>query len=141
MAETSGRAANPSLASIVDPIVQNSLSDANHVAGVTIGNGKIVYLDTDGTWKLATGAAANQAADAKGMVLIGNVAGEPVTVWFMVRVAYAPLVAAAEPAIGQKFFLSGTAPGELATTASTGGTAAIARYEGNGVIQLLPAMH
>jgi hypothetical protein len=92
------------------------------LAGETLVRGDFVYIkQADGRiWK-ATGAAANEAARARGIVLTSAVAGDGVTVMRGVVVNYGTGLGPGVP-----LFLSGTVAGGLADAASTGGTAEIA---------------
>jgi hypothetical protein len=92
------------------------------LAGETLVKGDLVYLkDADGrAWK-ATGAAANEAARARGMVLTSAVAGDGVTIMRGIVVNYGTALGEGVP-----LYLSGTVAGGLADAASTGGTVEIA---------------
>lgn len=92
------------------------------VAGETLVKGDLVYIKAaDGrAWK-ATGAAANAAAVVRGMVLMGAVAGDGVSIHRGVVVNYGTGLSP-----NASYFLSGTVAGGLADAASTGGTAEIA---------------
>jgi hypothetical protein len=91
------------------------------VAGEALTAGDFVYIKSDGkAWK-ATGAAANAAAAARGVVLLDAVAGDGVTVFHGVSLRYASGLTP-----GASYFLSGTVAGGLADAASTGGTTEIA---------------
>lgn len=92
------------------------------VAGEAIVRGDVVYIKNDGkVWK-ATGAAANAAAAARGVVLMAAAVGDGVTVLRGVSMNYS----AGTLTPGASYFLSGTVAGGLADAASTGGTAEIA---------------
>lgn len=92
------------------------------LAGEALVKGDLVYLKaSDGrVWK-ASGAAANEAARARGMVLMSAVAGDGVSVHRGMVVNYSTGLSAGVP-----LFLSGTVAGGLADAASTGGTTEIA---------------
>jgi hypothetical protein len=92
------------------------------VAGAAIAAGQFVYIKaSDGKAYPATGAAANEAATAKGVVLQAAAIGDGVTIFHGVVVRWG-----ASLAPGTAYFLSGTNAGELADAASTGGTTSIA---------------
>lgn len=118
MAELS-KSGTPSLAT-VQPGAEHQINGL--VAGEAIAAGDFVYIKAaDGkVWK-ATGAAANAAAVARGIVLQAAAAGDAVTVLRGVSVRYG---AGLTPAAS--YYLSGTVAGGLADAASTGGTSEIA---------------
>lgn len=109
------------------PSLATVLPDASHQingvkAGAAISAGQFVYIKaSDGLVYPATGAAANEAARARGVVLQAAAAGDGVTVMRGVMVRWG---AALSP--GAPLYLSGTNAGELADAASTGGTTEIA---------------
>jgi hypothetical protein len=112
------KSGTPSLAT-VQPGYEHQLNGL--IAGETLAEGDFVYINADGKVYRASGAAANAAARARGMVLQGAAAGDGVAVLSGVSVRYG-----ANLTPGAQYFLSGTNPGGLADAASTGGTAAIA---------------
>lgn len=134
MAEVT-RVGNPTLAS---PRI-DSFSLAGCRVGADVIAGDVLYLlAADGLWYPATGAAANAAARARGMIEQPTKAGEVVTVWFQARFAYGPNVAGTVTPPGSFLYLSGTVAGGLADAASVGGTAPIAWVvDTDGRIQLL----
>jgi hypothetical protein len=91
------------------------------VAGETIAAGDVVYIKSDGKVWRATGAAANAAAVARGVVLDAAVAGDGVTVHRGVMLNYGTGLTP-----GATLFLSGATAGALADAASTGDTVGIA---------------
>lgn len=91
-------------------------------AGAAIAAGQFVYIrDSDGRVLPATGAAADEAARARGVVLQAAVAEDGVTILHGVVVRWGAGLAEGVP-----LFLSGTNAGELADAASVGGTTPIA---------------
>lgn len=114
-----GKSGTPSLGSVLPPA---SCQVNGLLAGEALVEGDFVYIKaSDGrVWK-ATGAAANEAARARGVVLQNAAAGDGVTILNGVVVRWG---AALSP--GAPYFLSGTVAGQLADAASTGGTAVIA---------------
>jgi hypothetical protein len=91
-------------------------------AGVALTKGDLVYLHTDGTWLLGTGAADNAAAKVFGIAMAAASLGEAVTVGLLGggwRWKYSSGLT-----IGARYFL-GTA-GLLADAATTGGTTVLA---------------
>lgn len=91
-------------------------------AGEAIAAGDACYIHADGTFMLATGAAANAAAKVRGFAGGAAAAGEPLTLFHnRVRFAYG-----ANLTPGADLYLSGTVPGGLNTVASTGGTTPVA---------------
>lgn len=118
MAEV-GKSGSPSLAT-VEPGYEHQINGL--YAGGTIAAGDFVYIRaSDNKVLVATGAAANEAAQARGVVLQPAVAGDAVTILHGVVVRWG---AALSP--GDNLYLSGTVAGQLADVASTGGTAPIA---------------
>jgi hypothetical protein len=117
MAEIS-KSGRPSLATL-QPGYEHQINGL--VAGEALAEGDFVYIKNDGKVYKATGAAANAAARARGVVLQAAAAGDGVTVLNGVVVRYG---AGLTP--GAQYFLSGTVAGGLADAASTGGTAEIA---------------
>jgi hypothetical protein len=101
---------------------------ASHIAGEALTAGDMVYLKSDGkVWK-ATGAAANAAALAIGMVLKDYPVGdEGVTVWKDITVNYGTGYTP-----GARLYVSGTVAGGLADAASTGGTTAVGYVDRDG---------
>jgi hypothetical protein len=87
--------------------------------GATITPGDFVYLMSTGLWGLASGAAANAAAQWVGIAIEGRAVGSPLalTVMWGLEVPYA----ASGLVIGTPLYLSATVPGGLSTTATTGG--------------------
>ncbi len=114
-----GKSGTPSLAS-VEPCGGHQLNGL--LAGEALAVGDFVYIKAADSraWK-ATGAAANEAARARGVVLQAAVAGDGVSIHSGVTVRWG---AALTP--GAPYFLSGTVAGQLAEAASVGGTAVIA---------------
>jgi len=112
------RVAAPSFDS-ADPTLEKY---TGFVAGEDVLAGDLVYMKSDGKWWKATGAAANAAAKAKGMVGLDQKAGEAVTVLRPgCRWNYGTGLTP-----GAQYFLSGTVAGGLADAASTGGTSVVA---------------
>ncbi len=113
------KSGTPSLATI-QPGYEHQLNGLT--AGEAIAAGDFVYIKAaDGKVWLATGAAANAAAKARGIVLQAAAVGDGVTVHNCIVVRYgATLTPTAD------YFLSGTVAGGLADVASVGGTTAIA---------------
>jgi hypothetical protein len=96
-------------------------------AGEEIAAGDAVYIKaSDGLVYKATGAAANEAARVAGFAPTPASAGEAVSIYRGMNVAYGPKVAAVAVNPGTPLYLSGTVAGGLADAASTGGTIAIA---------------
>lgn len=87
------------------------------LAGEAIAQGDVCYVASDGTVMRATGAAANAAANARGIAASAAPIGEAVTLHRNVRYGYG---AGLTP--GANYYLSGTVAGGLADAASTGGT-------------------
>lgn len=113
------KSGTPSLASVL-PGPEHQINGL--LAGEAIAEGDFVYIKaSDGRVFKATGAAANEAARARGVVLQAAVAGDGVTILHGVTVRWG---AALTP--GTPYFLSGTVAGQLADVASIGGTAVIA---------------
>ena len=113
------KSGTPSLAT-VQPGYEHQINGL--VAGEAIAAGDFVYIKaSDGRVWRATGAAANEAARARGVVLQAAAAGDGVSVLSGVQVRYG---AALSP--GVPYYLSGTVTGGLADAASTGGTTPIA---------------
>jgi hypothetical protein len=112
------------------------------LAGEVLAGGDVVYLKTsDNAWWKATGAAANEAAEAIGMVCTAASAGEAVTVARLgsgIMFGYGPVEDDTTTPIGggALLFLSGTVAGGLADAPSTGGDIAIAWVVGDGRICL-----
>lgn len=109
------------------PSLATQLPGAEHqingvVAGEAIAAGDFVYIkQSDGRVYKATGAAANEAARARGIVFQAAVAGDGVTIMHGITCHYGAALAPGVP-----LYLSGTVAGGLADAASTGGTAEIA---------------
>jgi hypothetical protein len=111
---------SPSLASL-EPGYEHQINGL--LAGATITPGQFVYIRASDNRVLpATGAAANEAARAVGVVLQGAVTGDGVTILHGLVVRWGAALTAGAP-----FYLSGVNAGELADAASTGGTTIIAR--------------
>lgn len=94
-------------------------------AGEDVGKCDLVYKSaTDGKWYRATGAAANAAAAHPRLCPYATKSGRPITV-FLPGIRWR----AADSGLtdGALYYLSGTVPGGLATTASTGDAAGTAQ--------------
>lgn len=118
MAEVA-KSGRPSLATVL-PGQEHQINGV--LAGEAIAAGDFVYVKaSDGKAYKATGAAANEAARARGIVLQAAVAGDGVTIMSGITAHYG---AALSP--GVPLYLSGTVAGGLADAASTGGTTEIA---------------
>lgn len=111
------RTGTPSLSSVI-PANNQKLSGM--LAGEAIAAGDLCYLRNDGLVMRSTGAAVGVAAVVIGFAAISAPVGEAVTLLWDVNMRYG---AGLTP--GTKLYLSGTVPGGLADTASTGGTAPI----------------
>jgi hypothetical protein len=103
-----------------------------------VAGGDIVYLKTsDAKAWLASGASANEAAEAIGLVCTAASADEPLTIARFgsgLMFAYGPNISGTPVAAGSKLYL-GTG-GAFASTPSTGGTIAVAWVVGDGRICL-----
>ena len=114
------KSGTPSLATAIPP--QNEQIPC--LAGEAIAAGDACYISTAaGTQPVAmraSGAAANAAANVRGIAADAAQSGEAVTLYRNVRFGYG---AGLTP--GTNYFLSGTVAGGLADAASTGGTVAI----------------
>ncbi len=113
------------------PSVCTSHPGAEHqitglLAGAALAAGDAVYIDVDGTVKLATGAAATAPARVMGFASKPASVGEACTIHRGVHYAYGPKVAGTAVVAGTPLYLSGTVPGGLADAASVGGTTIIA---------------
>lgn len=121
----------------------SSVPEPNHViagllAGEVIAKGQFVYIKSDGLVHVATGAAENAAAKARGVAAEAASVGEAVTIHRGVRYRWTKHVADSGPNPGVELYLSGTNAGELADAASTGGLTPIAFVVNKyGVIQLI----
>lgn len=93
----------------------------NLFAGEAISAGDPCYIKNDGLAWRSTGAAVAAAAKVDGWATIDSAAGMPVTLYHGVQLAWGP--ATLTP--GTRLFLDVTA-GSLSTTATTGGTGAVA---------------
>jgi hypothetical protein len=114
-----GKSANPSLATL-QPGYEHQLNGL--VAGEALGRGDFVYIKgSDGRVYKASGAAATEAALARGVILQPAVAGQGVSVHHGVVVRWG---AGLTP--GVPYYISATVPGQLSNTATVGGTAPIA---------------
>lgn len=110
---------SPSLAT-VEPGYEHQIN--GNVAGAAITAGQFVYIRAADSLVLpATGAAANEAARARGVVLQPAKIGDGVTIHHGVVVRWGSGLTP-----GVDYYLSGTNAGELADAASTGGTRVIA---------------
>jgi len=109
------KSGTPSLATVTTQV--NSLSGL--IAGEAIAAGDACYIKSDGKAWLATGTAANAAAQVYGYACQAASVGEAVTLAYDVRFRYG---AGLTP--GTKVYLSATA-GTLSDAATTGGTAPI----------------
>ena len=97
------------------------------LAGEVLVKGNIVYIKaSDGRAYKATGAAANEAARARGVVAEAASIGEACTIHRGVRYRWTLKQVDGGPAPGTELFLSGTNAGELADAASIGGLLPIA---------------
>jgi hypothetical protein len=92
------------------------------IAGEAIAAGDACYIKSDGKVWLATGAAANAAAQVAGFAAKNYAVGQGVTLYFNVNFNYG---ASLTP--GALYYLSGSTAGGLDTAASTGGTTWIAQ--------------
>lgn len=93
------------------------------IAGETLAAGDACYIKTsDNKLYRSTGAAANAAAVVDGFVLSSAVAGDAVTLFFNVVLAYGSGLTP-----GSFAYLSGATAGALADAASTGGTVPVGR--------------
>lgn len=108
------KSGTPSLASTLPA---NEQQIPGLLAGEAIAQGDICYIASDGTVMRATGAAANAAANARGIAAMAAATGEAVTLFRNVRFGYG---AGLTP--GANYYLSGATAGALADAASTGGT-------------------
>lgn len=134
MAEATKGVTNPTL-STPWPAKENLITGL--LAGEDLGWADVVFLQTDGKWYKASGAAATINARASGFTTNGAKLGDPVTVIRKnsgVCIGYRPKIGAADAAPGTRFFLSGTVAGGLADAASTGGTEVLAYALGDGRI-------
>jgi hypothetical protein len=98
-------------------------------AAVDMAAGDAVYIDGNGKFALATGAAANAAAKVWGLLGRDCKAGQFVTAYHSVEFHYGAGLTPAAP-----YYLSGTVAGGLDTAASTGGTVPIARATNSTLI-------
>jgi len=106
------------------------------VAGADIAAGQFVYIrSSDGAVLPAIGAAADEAAQAVGVVLQPAAPGDGVTIYHGVVVRWG-----ANLVPGTRYYLSGTNAGELADEASTGGTTPIAVAVDSTRIFVKPAL-
>jgi len=113
------KSGTPSLAT-VQPGYEHQINGL--LAGESIAAGNFVYIRaSDGRVMNATGAAANEAARARGVVLQAATTGDGVSVLRGVMIRYGATLPPGTP-----YFLSGTVAGGLADAASIGGTAEIA---------------
>ena len=118
MAEIS-KSGQPSLAT-VQPGYEHQINGL--LAGEAIAAGDFVYIRaSDGRVMRASGAAANEAARARGVVFQPAAVGDGVAVFSGVQCHYGAGLAPGAP-----LYLSGTVAGGLADVASTGGTTEIA---------------
>jgi hypothetical protein len=93
------------------------------IAGEAIAAGDACYIKAaDGKVWLATGAAANAAAQVDGFAAKNYAAGQGVTLLYDVHFGYGSGLT-----IGALYYLSGTTAGGLVDAASTGGTTWIAK--------------
>jgi hypothetical protein len=106
----------------------------NFIAGAAIAAADSVYVASDGKVYPASGAAANAAARVRGQAAQSADIGGPVTIARGLCFYYA---AGLTP--GADLFLSGTVPGGLATTASTGGTVPIAYAVTDTIVEFFRA--
>jgi|SRR5215218_3995490 len=113
------KSGTPSLATL-EPGYEHQINGV--LAGEALATGDFVYIKaSDGRVYKATGAAATEAARARGVVLQPAAAGQGTSIHHGIVVRWG---AGLTP--GTPYYLSGTAPGLLADAASTGGTAPIA---------------
>jgi hypothetical protein len=118
MAEVA-KSGTPSLATL-EPGYEHQLNGI--IAGEALAVGDFVYIRaSDGRAMKATGAAANEAARARGVVLQAAAIGNGVSIHHGIVVRWGASLVPGTP-----YFLSGTVAGQLADVASTGGTAPIA---------------
>src|SRR5690242_16171116 len=108
------KSGTPSLASTLPA---NEQQIPGLLAGEAIAQGDICYIASDGTVMRATGAAANAAANARGIAAMAAATGEAVTLFRNVRFGYGSGLTP-----GANYYLSGATAGALADAASTGGT-------------------
>ena len=120
----------PSLATL-EPGYEHQINGLR--AGAAIAAGDFVYVDTDRTVKVATGAAATAPARALGMVLQAAAIDQGVTIVHGVVVSYGSALTQSA-----KLYLSGTVAGGLADAASTGGTVPVAVAIDDTRIYILP---
>jgi hypothetical protein len=89
--------------------------DRNHNAGAAITAGQVVYLDSDGTYKLADDNSATAAARvASGIALNGAASGQPVAV-----LTSGPVTIGAAVTVGVGYYLSAN-PGGICPAADLG---------------------
>jgi hypothetical protein len=114
------KSGTPSLSTMV-PCPAHQLSGL--VAGEAIVAGDACYIKAaDGKVWLATGAAANAAAQVDGFAAKNYAVGQGVTLYYNVHFNYGSGLT-----IGALYYLSGTTAGGLVDAASTGGTTWIAK--------------
>jgi hypothetical protein len=114
------KSGTPSLSTMV-PCPAHQLSGL--VAGEAIAAGDACYIKAaDGKVWLATGAAANAAAQVDGFAAKNYATGQGVTLYYNVHFNYGSGLT-----IGALYYLSGTTAGGLVDAASTGGTTWIAK--------------
>jgi hypothetical protein len=107
------------------PSLATALPGANDqiaglLAGEAIAAGDACYITSGGVAMRASGAAANAAANVRGIAADAAQSGEAVTLYRNVRFGYGSGLTP-----GASYYLSGTVAGGLADAASTGGTTVI----------------
>lgn len=110
------KSGTPSLATALShPGANDQISGL--IAGEAITGGDICYITSAGVAMRASGAAANAAANARGVAATTVASGEAITLYRNVRFGYGSGLTP-----GANYYLSGTVAGGLADAASTGGT-------------------
>lgn len=115
------KSGKPSL-STMNPCAAHQLS--GKVAGEAITAGDACYLKNDDKIWLATGAAANAAANVAGFAAKDYAVGQGVTLYHGVNLNYGSGLTP-----GARYYLSGTTAGGLDTATSTGGTTWVAEAQ------------
>jgi hypothetical protein len=123
------KSGTPSLATLTPPA-------ANQIKAIMAADGAagdMVYLDSNGKFALATGAADTAPSRSVGMLTKAAKSGQPGTAYFGVQFNYGSGLTP-----GARYYVSGATAGALADAASTGGTVPVAIAVDATIVYVLP---
>lgn len=124
------KSGRPSLATL-EPGYEHQINGLR--AGEAIAAGDFVYIKSDNSVWLATGAAANAAAKAVGIVFQAAAVDDGVSIYHGVVCHYGSGLTPNTP-----YYLSGATAGAIVDVASTGGTSPLAYSIDDTRIYILP---